>query len=110
MRTAIALSAALLVATASSVAQPPDPGLSPPVVSALRAEPDARPRLVVVISVDQLRADYLTRLADLFGDGGFKRLTGGGAWFTNARYAHYPLTTGPGHALLLTGAAPYKSG
>ncbi|HYD00985.1 MAG TPA: alkaline phosphatase family protein, partial [Phycisphaerales bacterium] len=110
MRNAIALTAALMLTAKTPAAQPPDPGLAAPVVSALRAEPGARPRLVVVISIDQLRADYLTRLADLFGEGGFKRLTGGGAWFVNAHFEHFPLTTGAGHAVLLTGAAPYKTG
>ena len=31
------------------------------------------PKLVVAITVDQMRADYLTRYAKGFGDGGFKR-------------------------------------
>jgi predicted AlkP superfamily pyrophosphatase or phosphodiesterase len=84
------------------------------------------PRLVVVISIDQFRADYLTRFADLWlpavgvagapGQempgkvGGFRYLMERGAYFTDARHDHYPLFTGPGHAVLLTGAPPYKSG
>lgn len=105
----------LWVAAATTIihcaaAQPPDAGLSPAAAAAARNEPDARPRLVVVISIDQFRADYLTRLHDLFGSGGFKRLTGEGAWFANARHDHYPLKTSPGHAVILTGGAPYKTG
>lgn len=77
-----------------------------------------RPRLVVVISIDQFRADYLTRLGDLLlpaeGEGGlpggFNWLTTRGAWFVDARYEHTPLFTGPGHAVIMTGAHPYKSG
>jgi predicted AlkP superfamily pyrophosphatase or phosphodiesterase len=80
------------------------------------------PRLVVVISIDQFRADYLTRFADLYlpagGDGdarhgrvgGFRYLMERGAYFTDAHHDHYPLYTGPGHSVLLTGAPPYKSG
>jgi predicted AlkP superfamily pyrophosphatase or phosphodiesterase len=84
------------------------------------------PRLVVVISIDQFRADYLTRFADLWLPamsvtgapglevpgkvGGFRYLMERGAYFTDARHDHYPLFTGPGHAVLLTGAPPYKSG
>jgi predicted AlkP superfamily pyrophosphatase or phosphodiesterase len=61
-----------------------------------------KPRLVLVVSVDQMRFDYLTRFADLF-EGGFKRLLERGAVFSNARYRHANTETGPGHALLLTG-------
>ena len=75
------------------------------------------PALVVLISVDQLRADYLTRFSDLFlppvsegKPGGFRWLTERGAWFSDARHTHYPTYTGPGHAVLLTGAPPRVSG
>jgi hypothetical protein len=82
------------------------------------------PRLVVLISIDQFRGDYLTRFADLFlpagaaaGQGGkagklggFRYLMERGAYFTDAHHDHFPLFTGPGHAVLLTGALPYKSG
>ncbi len=78
----------------------------------------ARPRLVVMVSIDQFRADYLRRLADLFlpaqtgggNVGGFRYLMTHGSDFVDARYAHWPLYTGPGHAVLLSGAYPYKSG
>lgn len=76
-----------------------------------------RPRLVVVISIDQFRGDYLTRLGDLFvpaeqegKPGGFRFLMEKGAYFANARYEHYPLFTGPGHSVIMTGAHPCKSG
>ena len=75
------------------------------------------PRLVVVISIDQFRGDYLTRFADLWlpagtagKPGGFRYLMERGAYFTDAHHDHYPLFTGPGHSVLLTGAPPYKSG
>lgn len=80
-------------------------------------DPPARPRLVVVISVDQLRADYLTRFEDLWlpaavdgKPGGFSWLTRTGAWMSEAFHDHYPTTTGPGHAVLLTGAPPAVNG
>jgi predicted AlkP superfamily pyrophosphatase or phosphodiesterase len=76
-----------------------------------------RPRLTVVVSIDQFRADYLTRYGDLFlpaqqggRPGGFQYLMKNGAYFANARYEHYPLYTGPGHAVILSGSAPYKNG
>ncbi len=77
----------------------------------------APPRLVVVISIDQFRADYLTRFADLYlppgadaKPGGFRYLMERGAYFADAHHDHFPLYTGPGHSVLLTGAPPYESG
>lgn len=79
--------------------------------------PGPRPRLAVVISVDQLRADYLTRFEDLFlppGDdaspGGFRYLMERGSWFSDAHHDHCPTYTGPGHAVQLTGAPPAVNG
>jgi predicted AlkP superfamily pyrophosphatase or phosphodiesterase len=76
-----------------------------------------RPRLVVVISIDQFRADYLRRLTDLYlpptqggNVGGFRYLMTNGADFLDARYNHFPLYTAPGHAVILTGGYPYKTG
>jgi predicted AlkP superfamily pyrophosphatase or phosphodiesterase len=64
--------------------------------------PPARPRLVLFVSVDQMRFDYLTRFAPLF-ESGLGRILDEGAVFTNARYRHANCETGPGHALLLSG-------
>ena len=68
-----------------------------------------RPKLVVVIALDQFRADYLARFEAHFGDAGFKRLLREGASFTG-HYGHYATYTGPGHALLLSGSYPYVNG
>lgn len=64
--------------------------------------PSARPRLVLFLSVDQMRSDYLTRFAPLF-TAGLKRLLAEGAFFSEARYRHANCETGPGHAVLLSG-------
>ena len=77
-----------------------------------------RPALTVVISIDQFRADYLTRFADLFlparqsdgRRGGFRYLMSAGSWFVNARYTHFPTFTCVGHAAMMSGAHPYVSG
>ncbi len=77
-----------------------------------------RPRLTVVISIDQFRNDYLRRLTEFYlpakqkngQPGGFRYLMTQGSYFTDARYEHYPLYTGPGHASILTGSHPYKNG
>lgn len=60
-------------------------------------------RLALVISIDQFRADYLERFAPYFGEGGFKRLQGGGTDFTDCRYRHAVTKTAPGHATILSG-------
>jgi predicted AlkP superfamily pyrophosphatase or phosphodiesterase len=69
----------------------------------------ARPRLVLLVAVDQLRYDYLTRFRPGFS-GGFAQLLRQGAVFTNAHLAHYPSVTAPGHATMLSGAPPSLSG
>lgn len=75
------------------------------------------PRLVVVVSIDQFRTDFLTRYADLYrpaasqeGVGGFRYLMESGAFFVNAAYDQIPTETGPGHATIGTGAPPSVHG
>jgi predicted AlkP superfamily pyrophosphatase or phosphodiesterase len=77
-------------------------------VRAATPEP-ARPRLVLALSVDQMRFDYLTRFGPLF-TGGLKTLREKGAVFTNARYRHACTETGPGHSVILSGRSPRHSG
>jgi len=69
-----------------------------------------RPRLVLLIVVDQFRYDYLTRYGDLFGEKGIGRLLRQGASWTEANYDHIPTYTAPGHAVLMTGAWPSQTG
>lgn len=72
-------------------------------VLAARGADSPPPKLAVVISVDQLRADYLVRFRPYFGEGGFKRLLEGGMDFQSAHYRHAITQTAPGHALILSG-------
>jgi hypothetical protein len=69
------------------------------------AEPE-RPRLVVLVYFDQFRGDYLARWNAQFGEGGFKRLTSEGAWFTNCHYPYAYTVTAAGHASVATGCVP----
>ncbi|HEV3469105.1 MAG TPA: alkaline phosphatase family protein, partial [Pyrinomonadaceae bacterium] len=69
-----------------------------------------RPRLVLLIAIDQFRYEYLERFGDLFVAGGLSRLQREGASWTNANYDHTPAETGPGHAPMLTGAWPSEPG
>jgi len=69
-----------------------------------------RPRLVLLIVVDQFRYDYLERFGDLFGPDGFRRLMRDGASWTQSNYDHMPTYTAPGHGTMMTGAYPAESG
>src|ERR1041384_827845 len=69
-----------------------------------------KPKLVLVIVVDQFRYDYLERFGDLFGNGGFRRLMNQGAFFTNANYDYVPTYTACGHAAVFTGSVPSQNG
>lgn len=69
-----------------------------------------RPRLALLIVVDQFRYDYLERFNDLFVANGIKRLMREGASWTEANYDHMPTYTAPGHATLMTGAWPAETG
>ncbi|HVF41789.1 MAG TPA: alkaline phosphatase family protein [Pyrinomonadaceae bacterium] len=70
----------------------------------------ARPRLVLLVVVDQFRADYLERFGDLFAQNGLRRLMTRGARWTNANYDHMPTYTAPGHATTMTGTYPAENG
>jgi predicted AlkP superfamily pyrophosphatase or phosphodiesterase len=77
--------------------------------SAAPSAPAARPSLVVVITIDGFRDDYLTRFGGQLS-GGLARLTRGGAWFTNAHQDHAITETAPGHASILSGRFPRSTG
>ncbi len=62
-----------------------------------------RPRLVLFITVDQLRGDMPIRYADRFGEGGFRYLMEKGIHYRNAHYRHSNTFTAVGHATLATG-------
>lgn len=69
-----------------------------------------KPKLVVGIVVDQMRYDYLTRFADRYGEGGFKRLLAGGYSLENAHYNYIPTYTAVGHTSIYTGTTPVNHG
>lgn len=74
-----------------------------------RPAPPARPRLIVVITVDQLRSDYLTRWKSQL-TGGLFQLAGEGAFFTEGYQDHAVTETAPGHATILSGRWPAHTG
>ena len=67
--------------------------------------PAPKPRLVVFISVDQMRGDYLGRFASQW-KGGLGRFYQSGAVFPNALQDHAITQTAPGHSTLLSGREP----
>src|SRR4051794_2518277 len=66
-------------------------------------QPAPRPKLVVVVVIDQFRADFLQRFRPYFSPGGFNLFFRRGATFTEAEYQHAVTLTCPGHAVVLTG-------
>jgi len=69
----------------------------------------SRPKLVVVITVDQLRPDYLNRWkAQLTG--GLGQLMTEGAVFTDGYQDHAVTETAPGHSAILSGLWPAHTG
>ena len=78
--------------------------------AAVAQQPATRPKLAVVIVIDQFRPDYLQRFRPFFGTGGFNLLLRRGANFTEAEYKHAVTLTCHGHAVILTGAHPDVNG
>jgi len=76
-------------------------------VAPVRAQ---NPRLVVVVVIDLMRADYLERFRSGIGPGGFNRLLTEGAVFANCHYEHDATETAPGHSVLSTGSYPHENG
>jgi len=70
----------------------------------------APPRLIVILVIDMFPAEFLTRFRDRSAAGGFARLIGGGALFTDCAYRHAITDTAPGHASIATGTTPDRHG
>ena len=75
---------------------------------AAAAAPDIR--LVLQITVDQLRGDLPLRHMQQFDKGGFRYLQKKGVWYSNATYRHANTETIVGHSSLATGAVPATHG
>ncbi|MGH9691954.1 MAG: alkaline phosphatase family protein [Candidatus Acidiferrales bacterium] len=68
-----------------------------------------RPKLIVLLVVDQMRADYVDKFREQW-TGGLKRLTTEGAWLRNAAYPYAETETCVGHATISTGSLPATHG
>ena len=71
--------------------------------------PSPRPKLVVLLVVDQMRGDYVDKFKGQWG-GGLKRLMQEGAWFRAAAYPYAATETCVGHSTISTGAFPASHG
>jgi predicted AlkP superfamily pyrophosphatase or phosphodiesterase len=94
----------------SSLGQTPSP--SPARVAASKRAPvaaaknaHARPKLVVLLVVDQMRGDYVDKFLPQWTEG-LRRLVEEGAWFRDAAYPYADTATCVGHATISTGAFP----
>ena len=88
----IPVTAALLVSCATS------PGTLPP------------PKLLVFMVVDGLPQRQITAYRDQLAPDGFARFLDRGTWFANANYSHSFTVTAAGHATMLTGSHPNRTG
>ncbi|MFN9214301.1 MAG: alkaline phosphatase family protein [Gemmatimonadota bacterium] len=95
---AFAVLACAAVARATPVGDPPEPRAAA-----------APPALVVFLTIDQLRTDYLARFGPQL-TGGLKRLVDGGAFYVNGVHDHAITETAPGHASTLSGRFPVRTG
>ncbi len=68
-----------------------------------------KPKLIVFITIDAMRADYLPRFEKQL-TGGLGKLYKGGAVFTNAFQDHAITETAPGHAATMSGRFPVHTG
>src|SRR2546422_10708032 len=69
----------------------------------------AKPKLVVLLVVDQMRGDYVDKFLFQW-TGGLKRLVAEGAWFRDAAYPYAATETCVGHATISTGSFPSVHG
>lgn len=102
----------LIIAAGSGFGPPgaaqPAPAAPPPEGQAAAAPAD-RPRLVVFISVDQFRRDYVERYGGRWTSG-LARLVKEGAFYDHAAYTHFHTITCAGHATMSTGVNPATHG
>ena len=78
-------------------------------LSAAVSTPKPTPTLLVVLVVDQFRADYIGRYGHQW-HAGLRRLIDDGAWFANAAYPYLTTVTCAGHTTIATGTFPLRHG
>lgn len=104
MLRAAGVSAALCLLACATPAQ-----ANPVVAASPKRGAAEKPLLVVYLTIDQLRTDYLSRFGSQL-TGGLKRLAGNGAFFVNGVHDHAITETAPGHASTMSGRFPVHTG
>ena len=101
----------LLVAgtSASGSSQQPAPAGQPAPPVIIHPADTTTPKLVLFITVDQMRSDYFERFGSQL-TGGLGRLLRGGAFFTNGFQDHAITETAPGHSVTMAGRFPVHTG
>src|SRR6201993_416911 len=74
-----------------------------------KVEKPTKPKLVVLLVVDQMRGDYVDKFRGQW-TGGLKRLLTEGAWFRSGAYPYAATETCPGHSTISTGSFPASHG
>ena len=104
--------AVMALAVTARTLQAQTPATPPAKAAATRKQPvepmntaPARPKLVVLLVVDQMRADYIDKFLPQW-TGGLRRLVTEGAWFRDAAFPYAVTETCVGHATISTGALP----
>ncbi len=100
MKQTIVVASLIVAAAIAPNAQAPRPAAPPAAI---------KPKLVVLISVDQMRGDYIDRFRHQWSKG-LHRLVTDGAWFRQADYPYYTTVTCAGHASIGTGTVPAVHG
>ena len=88
---------AFTLALLAGCATPPEPATT-------------RPRLVVLLVVDGFPQRQLVDYREQLEPDGLRRFLDRGAWFPDAHYGHAFTVTAAGHAVMLTGAYPHRTG
>ncbi len=104
LATALTVTALTALAGCAQAQAPLSVSATPPIAAA-----PGKPTLLVFITIDQLRGDYLARFANQLV-GGLHRFDGGGAHFTRAYQDHANTETAPGHAAVMSGRFPVHTG
>jgi predicted AlkP superfamily pyrophosphatase or phosphodiesterase len=99
-----AAAAVMLLAVSFALAQ-----ASAKPVAAKKSIQAARPELIVMLVVDQMRGDYVDKFQGEW-TGGLKRLLNEGAWFRSAAFPYAATETCVGHATISTGSFPAEHG
>jgi len=69
-----------------------------------------KPKLVIVVTIDNFSPAYLSRYWSSFSEKGFKRLMNEGKYCSNAYHSHLTNSYSPGYATISSGSNPSRHG